>query len=187
MRAYFRTHPRAPLAVAAFLAFPLFFESLMASSLRFDKPTVTKTVSAAGKVTITYGQSAASTELRIWVAALVPSAVLVAVGVAAMLWRRLGIYVACATAIVLAVVITIPLETWAKGHTARFPPGFDLVVDSDPSNLLARGEWEENARDTAVSLSHWTIGAAIGIAVIAAALTLRERIFGGKAPHPSSD
>jgi len=186
MRGYLRRHGRTPLAVAAFLSFPLFFESLMASSLRFDTPSVERTVSA-GKITVTYGESAASTELRIWAAALVPALVLVAVGVVAMLWRRAGLYVACAAAVLFAYLVTIPLDPWAKGHAARFPPGFDLVPDSDPSNLLLRGEWEQNAKETAVSLSHWTIGAAIGIALIAAALTLRRRAFGGAAAETSRD
>ena len=103
MRRYFRTHGRVPVAFAGFLAFPLFFASLMASSLRFDEPTVKKAVDSAGKVTLTYGQTAPSTEAKIWVAALVPAAILLAVGVLSMLWRRAGVYVVCVSAAVLAV------------------------------------------------------------------------------------
>ena len=179
MRRYFRTHSRVPVAFAGFLAFPLFFASLMASSLRFDKPTVT------GKVTLTYHQTAPATEAKIWAAALVPAAILLAVGVLSMLWRRAGVYVVCVSAAVLAYLLTRPLETWAKGHAVRFPPGFDLVPDDDPSNLLLRGEWEHNARETAISLSHWTIVIAAAIVVIVGGLALRGRLARRHAAVPS--
>jgi hypothetical protein len=186
VRRYLRSHGRTPLAVAGFLSFPLFFAALMAVSLRLDEPIVKRAVDSAGKVTLTYGQSAASTEAKIWAAAIVPSAILVGVGLVAMLWRRVGIYVVCAAGAVLAYLVTVRLESWAKLHTKRFPPGFDLVPDNDPSNLLLRGEWETNARATAVSLSHWTIAIAAGITAIVGALALRRRLERGRAvaqPH----
>jgi Na+/H+ antiporter NhaC len=180
LRRYLRSHGRTSLAVAGFLAFPLFFESLMAFSLRLDEPTVRRAINSAGKLTVTYGQTAASTEASIWAAAVVPSAILLIVGVLAMLWRRVGVYVVCAAGTLLASLLTLRLDSWAKLHTKRFPPGFDLVADNDPSNLLLRGEWETNARATAVSLSHWTIAIAVGITVIIAALELRRRLERGR-------
>ena len=183
---YLRSHGRTSLAVAGFLAFPLFFESLMASSLRYDEPTVRRVVGAAGTVAVKYGQTATSTEVKIWAAAVVPSAVLLAVGLLAMLWRRAGVYVVCAAGAVLAYAVTLRLDSWVRLHTARFPPGFDLVPDNDPSNLLQRGEWEANARATAVSLSHWTIAIAVGISAIAGALAVRRHLGRDRAaaqPH----
>ena len=174
MRGYFRSHRRIPLAVAGFISFPLFLESLLASSLRLDEPTVSKAI-VGGKPTLVYGQTAPATEAKIWAAALVPALVLIGVGVLAMMWRRVGVYIVCLTGAGLAYLVSLPLERWAKGHTARFPGGFDLVPDNDPSNLLQRGEWEHNARVAAVTLSHWTIAIAAGIAVVAAVLELRRR------------
>lgn len=182
MRRYLRTHGRAPLAIAGFLAFPLFFASLMAASLRVDRPGVTTTTSAAGKTTVHYHQTAGSTELKIWALALVPVAILLSIGVLCMVWRRLGFHVVCLSAAVLAYLVTLPLESWVKGHSSRWPTGFDLVPDDDPSNLLLRGEWEHNARETVVSLAHWTIGLAAGIAAIAALLELKRRLGRRHAP-----
>ena len=185
MRRYLGTHGRAPLAVAGFLAFPLFFASLMASSLKFDRPSVTRLVSAAGKVTVKYGQTPSSVEAKIWVAALIPPAILLVIGLVAMLWHRTGIYIVCGASVLLAYLVTIRLDVWAKAHALRFPTGFDLVPDSDPSNLLLRGEWEGNARETAISLGHWTMGIAVGIAAITGTLALRRQLVRGRPAAPA--
>jgi len=51
-----------------------------------------------------------------------------------------------------------------------------VATDSNVSNLASRGEWEQNARDTVISLAHWTIGIAIGAVVIVAGLALLRRL-----------
>ena len=53
----------------------------------------------------------------------------------------------------------------------------DLIPDTNvQSSTLSRGEWEAQARDTVISLLHWTIGAAIAAAAITAAVALRRRL-----------
>ena len=68
------------------------------------------------------------------------------------------------------------LDRWTAHHTQRFPFGMDLIPDSNvQSSTLLRGEWEGQARETALSLTHWTIGAAAAAAAITAAVALRRR------------
>ena len=57
----------------------------------------------------------------------------------------------------------------------RYPQGIDFVRDSDPSNLSSRGEWEHAAQSTVTSITHWTLGLAIGAIVVAVLLELRRR------------
>ncbi len=184
MRRLFRDRNRAPLAVAALLSFPLFFAALMAASLDVEKPALSQTTTAAGKVVTHYHNAAAGTEAKIWGLALVVPAILLAIGLAAMFWRRGGTYVVAAAAVALAVVLPDRLDVWARRHTTRFPLGVDLVPDSDPSDLSSRGEWEHNARETAFSLAHWTIGLAVAAVAVATALALLRRRRGARPPLP---
>jgi hypothetical protein len=156
---------RAPLAVAGFLAVPLFFASLMASSLAFER--VHRQHGALAGTT-------SSVEGKIWAAALVPSLILVGVGVLATMWRH-GLFVACAAAVALALAVTSNLDEWARRHALRFPLGEDLIPANDPSNHLDRGQWEATAKQTALSLAHWTIALASVAALIAFMLEVRRR------------
>jgi hypothetical protein len=166
---------KAPLALAGLLSVTLYFAALMASSLAVDEPRVIRRL-RHGKVVLHYEQSSNATEAKIWLLALVPVGILLAVGVLAMLWRRGGIYVVSGAAIALSLLLPRDLDTWTARHTRRFPFGVDLIKDVSPSNLSSRGEWEQNARDTVISLTHWTIGIAIGAVVIAAGLALLRRL-----------
>ena len=166
---------KAPLALAGLLSVTLYFAALMASSLAVDEPRVIRRL-RHGKVVLHYEQSANATEAKIWLLALVPVGILLAVGVLAMLWRSGGIYVVSGAAIAISLLLPRDLDTWTARHTRRFPLGVDLINDADPSNLSSRGEWEQNARDTVISLTHWTIGIAIGAVVIAAGLALLRRL-----------
>lgn len=180
MRARFRRAPRAPLAIAGIMAVPLFFASLMASTLALEKPLKYEWRSA-GKLLTTYHQPTGTNEAKIWLFALLPALILVTVGVVATVIPR-GFYVSCAAAIVLALAVTHRLDEWAAHHSSRFPNGEDLIPRSNfASDKLARGEWEQKARETALSLSHWTIAIAIAAAVIGAALAARRRWFGRRA------
>ena len=76
----------------------------------------------------------------------------------------------------ISLLLPHRLDAWTGRHTRRFPLGVDLISDKSASSLAARGEWEQNARDTVISLAHWTIGIAIGAAVIVAALALLRRL-----------
>jgi hypothetical protein len=177
VRARFRRAPQAPLAIAGVLAVPLFFSSLMASTLALERPLKYEWRSA-GKLLTTYHQPTASNEAKIWLFALLPSLILLAVGVVARLVPY-GVYASCAAAIVLALGVTHRLDEWAAHHRARFPNGEDLIPRSNfASDKLAPGEWEQKAKETALSLSHWTIALAVAAAVIVVALALRRRWAG---------
>jgi hypothetical protein len=171
----FRRGSKAPLGLAGLLSITLFFAGLMASSLAIDRPRVVHRL-RHGKVVLHYEQSTNGTEAKIWLLALVPVGILLAVGILAMLWRRGGLYVVSGAAIAISLLLPHDLSTWTARHTRRFPLGVDLIKDSSPSNLASRGEWEQNARDTVISLAHWTIGIAIGAAVVVAGLTLLRRL-----------
>jgi hypothetical protein len=171
----FRRGSKAPLGLAGLLSITLFFADLMASSLAIDKPRVFHRL-RHGKVVLHYEQSSNATEAKIWLLALVPVAVLLLVGILAMLWRGGGLYVVPGAAIAISLLLPHDLGTWTARHTRRFPLGVDLIKDADPSNLASRGEWEQNAHDTVISLAHWTIGIAIAAAAIVAGLALLRRL-----------
>jgi hypothetical protein len=162
-----RRAPRAPLAVASILATPLFFVALMAFSLWLDEPTVD------GE---TLADPARSTVALIYLLAFGVSALVVLVGVLAMLLpSRVTVFVPPVAAICVTIVLLLPLDTWEAEHTARYPEGVDLVPRRDPSDLILRGEWEENARRTANQIGLWTIALAAAALAIAAALEARRR------------
>ncbi|TML60502.1 MAG: hypothetical protein E6G22_11055 [Actinobacteria bacterium] len=175
IRRLFRRGSKAPLGLAGLLSITLFFAGLMASSLAVDKPRVVQRL-RHGKLVLHYEQSSNATEAKIWLLALVPVGILLAVAVLAMLWRRGGLYVVSAAAIAMSLLLPRHLDAWTARHTRRFPIGVDLISDSSSSNLASRGEWEQNARDTVISLAHWTIGIAIAAAVIVVGLALLRRV-----------
>lgn len=166
---------RAPLGIAAFLAIPLFFCALMASTLAQEKPrTIQWQGCKSGICTIWHDPTTANVA-RIWLFALLPSLVLVVIGFAASR-IPLGFYVPCVAAIIEAMAVVHKTATWERHHTARYPVGVDLIPKSQSfSNLWDRGEWESDARDTALSLQHWTIGIALAAILVMALLLLRGR------------
>jgi hypothetical protein len=168
---------RAPLAIAAFLGIPLFFCSLMASTLAQERPRTFqfKSPKCHHICTIWHDPSGAN-EARIWLWALVPSLALVLIG-----WLmtrvRFGFYVSCITSIVLAMAVAHKTAIWAQHHAVRFPVGVDLIPPSNAiSDQWSRGEWEGMARQTALSLQHWTIGIALAAMVVSLGLALRDRL-----------
>lgn len=167
---------RAPLAIAAFIAIPLFFASLMASTLALEKPRVVQWTSG-GKLLTTWHDPSPSTEARIWLWALVPPLALIVVGWIAV---RLpyGFYVSCVAAIVMGMAVVHKVNIWTLHHTLRYPWGVDLIPKSNvASNRYDPGEWERMARATALSLSHWTIAIATISIVAAATAASRRRYF----------
>jgi hypothetical protein len=158
---------KGPLAVAAILATPLFFVSLMAFSLLLDEPTV----EANG----TLGDPSRGLVATIYLCAFAVSALIVGVGVVSLLSGRVGVYVPPVAAIGVTIALLLPLDTWEAEHTARYPNGVDLVPRRDPGDLILRGEWEENAKRTADQIGLWTIAIAVAAIVIAAALGVRRR------------
>ena len=163
---------KAPLSVAGILATPLFFVALMAFSLLVDKPSLH--VTKAGVEVL--GDPLRSTIGTIYLLSFGSSACVVAVGVAA-LWlpTRVGVVVSSLAAIALTIVLLLPLDTWEREHTARYPLGTDLLPQSDPTDLMLRGEWEENARRTAQEIGFWTIVMASVAIAITVALEVRRR------------
>ena len=99
-----RGRSRSPLAIASFIAIPLFFSSLMASTLALEKPRVIQWTSAGHLTNACDVDPSTATELRIWLWALVPPAVLIVTGWIA---TRLpyGFYVSCVAAIVIAMAV----------------------------------------------------------------------------------
>ncbi len=163
---------KAPLGIAAFIGIPLFFSSLMSASLAIERPRVVQWRDGA-ILRARYHDPAAGNELRIWLWALLPPLLLVAAGwIATRL--PLGFYVACVAAIVDAMAVVHKTKTWEAHHTARFPPGVDLIPTSSISNRYDAGEWEAQARQTALSLEHWTIGVALAAMLVAVLLTVRR-------------
>src|SRR5262249_2487135 len=154
-----RKAPKAPLAVAGILATPLFFVALMAMSLAVEKPTVTHIVEH-GKTVAKLGDPSGTTELAIWLLAIVAPAVLVLVGAWRMLIGRAGVITSALTAVAASVVLLIPLDTWASHHIGRYPDGIDLIPPSSTSDIYLRGEWEGTARKTAEQLGFTTIALA---------------------------
>jgi hypothetical protein len=134
-----------------------------------------------------FHSTTASLEAKIWLAALVPSALLIAIGIAAV-FIRFGTYVVCAAMLVISGVLPHKLDTWQKHHVARYPRGEDLIRDKWSTNLLDRGEWEQSARETIVSLQKWMIGLAILFALgFALADELRRRRGNREPPALSLD
>jgi hypothetical protein len=159
-----RSIRKGPLAVAGLLAAPLFFCALMATSLAIARPRIV-TWTHNGKLVSRYHAPAASVEARIWLWALVPLALILAVGLVASLWR-FGGFVSCAAGIVLAFAVTRRVNEWAAHHTQRWPRGIDNIPDTWSSDQVPRGAWEKNAAQTAFSLSHWTIGLALAVVLV---------------------
>lgn len=168
---------RAPLAIAAFLAIPLFFSSLMSSTLAQEKPNLIVWKGCASGLCKAWHDPTTANVARIWLWALVPSLVLVLIGWAAMR-VRFGFYVPCAAAIALAVAVVHKTKTWAAHHADRFPRGVDNIAITDNSNVYDPGQWEAMARDTALSLQHWTIAIAAVAAAVTAGLWAKQRFFG---------
>ena len=175
MRRLFRRGSKGPLGLAGLLSITLYFAALMASSLAVDEPRVFHRL-RHGKVRLHYEQSSNATEAKIWLLALIPAGILLAVAILATLWRRGGLYVVSGASIAISLLLPHRLDAWTARHTQRFPLGVDLIPDKDPSSLAAQGEWEQNARDTVISLTHWTIGIAIGAVVIVLGLALLRRL-----------
>ncbi|HET8892956.1 MAG TPA: hypothetical protein VFM96_02510 [Gaiellaceae bacterium] len=166
MKVWRTLETRAPLAVAALIAVPLYFAALMASSLALDRPHV------IGKH---QGPSTTSTELKVYLAALIVPGIVLLAGIAGLALKRHGVYLAAVAGIVCCLLLPGISNGWLARHERRFPLGMDFLKDSDPSNLSSRGEWEHIAQSTVTSITHWTLGLAIGAIVVGALLEVRRR------------
>jgi hypothetical protein len=173
---------RTPLAVSCILAAPLFFLSLMLASLALDRPRIVAW-ERHGQLIQHFHHTETGLEVKIWLVALVPSALLVAIGIAAV-FIRYGTYLVCLAMLVISAFLPHRLDTWQRHHTVRFPPGEDLIRDAWSNNLLDRGEWEQGARETIVSLREWMIGLAILFAIGFALADVLERRRANRAAPP---
>jgi hypothetical protein len=178
-----KTQGRGPFAIAGFVAIPLFFSALMASTLAQEKPYVIQWKGCKNGICTTWHEPTSATEARVWLWALVPPLALVLVG---WICTRVpyGWYVACTVAIVEAMAVVHKVGTWEAHHVSRFPWGVDLIPGTNfQSNQYDPGEWEKNARDTAISLQHWTIVLAAAAIVVSAGLASKRRWF-ARAGYP---
>jgi hypothetical protein len=169
---------RTPLSVAWILATALYFLSLMLASLAIDRPRVVAWTHH-GHLVVHYHPTAASQEAKIWLVALIPSAIVVGIGVGAVFIRR-GVYLVCASMFIISAVLPHRLDTWVRHHTLRYPQGQDLHPDAWATNLLDRGEWEQSARETVLSLRNWMMGLAVLFAAgfaLASNITVAVRSF----------
>jgi hypothetical protein len=174
---------RGPLAIAAFIAIPLFFSSLMAATLALEKPRVFQWRSG-GKLLTTFHDPTTGNVTSIWLWAMLPPLVLVVVGLVATR-LPLGFYIPCVAAIVVAMAVVHKAATWERHHTARYPNGVDLIPASNvSSNKYDPGQWEHQAWQTAVSLQHWTIGLALASTAVMGGLYIRRRFFSRKPVGP---
>ena len=164
---------KAPLALAGFLAVPLFFSTIMCVSLAIDKPRRIEWQRGGHVIRVDH-PTATGLETKIWLLSLVPPLLLVLAGLAASTWRR-GLYPVAVVAIVIPLATTHRLDRWTAHHAARYPVGVDLIAPTSPSDSLLQGEWEQNAKQTALQLAHWTMALAGAGAAIAALLELRRR------------
>jgi hypothetical protein len=170
-----RAESRAPLAIAAFLGIPLFFCSLMASTLAQERPHTVQWKGGHTGIFTTWHDPTTANETRIWLWATVPSLVLLAIGSLACR-LPLGFYIPCVSSILIAMAVVHKTATWERHHTARFPWGVDLIPATQPqSNHWDPGQWEAEARQTALSLQHWTIGIALAAMAVMAFLWARKR------------
>ena len=177
-----RGRSRTPLAIASFIAIPLFFSSLMASTLALEKPHKFEWM-RAGKLLTTWHDPTQSNVAAIWLWALVPPLVLIVIGLVATR-LPLGFYIPCVAAIVIAVAVVHKTAVWERHHTARYPVGVDLIPPANAaSDKFDRGQWEHMARETAVSLQHWTIGVALASVLVMAGLYAKRRFFTRKPAH----
>lgn len=165
---------KAPLALAAFLATPIFFASLMAVTLAIEKAKAYEWM-RHGRLMRVFHAPPASNEWRIWALSFVPPLLLVAVGFFASYLRRAGIYVVCAAATLDGLALFIRLGRWEAHHTSRFPFGEDLYPDTSQSSLTNRGQWEAEAVHTVHSLVGYTIGLAVAAVLIAVWMEWRRR------------
>jgi hypothetical protein len=171
-----KSRGRGPWAIATFIGIPLFFSSLMASTLAQERPRVVQW-KGCRHICTTWHEPSSATEARIWLWAVVPALVLCGIGY---LCTRIpfGWYVACAAGLVEAMAVVHRVDTWTAHHIARFPWGVDLIPSTNAaSNQYDPGEWEKIARETALSLEHWTIGLALACIVAMAAVEIRRRYF----------
>jgi hypothetical protein len=163
---------KAPLAVAGILALPLFFVGLMAFSLRVDKPSQHLTK----KGTVALGDPTKGTVGTIYLLAFAVAMAVVLVGVLAMLLRsRLAVIVPAVAGILAAVLLILPLSTWAAGHTERYPLGADNIPRSSPADQFLRGEWEQSAKTTAEQIGSVVIVIGLAAILLTVALDVRRR------------
>jgi hypothetical protein len=165
---------KAPLALAGFLAIPLFFAALMATSLAIEKPRVVEWSRPHGRIARIYHDAAGSLEVKIWLLALVVALLLVAVGWLAS-FVPYGVYVTCVVAVAEALALTVRLGRWERHHTSRFPQGEDLLSDDRPGSLVNRGQWEHEAARTVHSLVNYTVALALIATAIVVVLAVRRQ------------
>jgi len=177
---------KAPLALAGFLALPVFFASLMAVSLAIERPKVFQWRDGTHLIT-RYHDPTPSNEAKIWLLTFIAPLLLVLVGVAASHLRRGGLYVVCVAAVVDAFALTIRLSRWETHHTARYPFGEDNFPDSSPSSLINRGQWEHEAGYTVHSLFGYTVGLSIAAVLIAVLVEVRRRRHPAGSPPTTAE
>jgi hypothetical protein len=185
VKRYARSRGKAPLVVAALIATPLYFLSLMAVTLATEHAEIVaqwRTGQTRKLITI-YAQPSGWGEAKLWLWALVPTAILLLVGLVA---TRIpfGVVVSSLAGIAGILLIKSRVDTWAEHHADRFPYGVDLIPDANPSSTLIVAEWEATTVGAIDSMSRWLIGLAIGAIVVFVLVEWRRRHGRRDAPQP---
>ena len=182
---------RAPLAIASFIAIPLFFSSLMASALAVEKPR-TSSGGAADTPQRRTARRVPDDDLPRPDLGHRSAGLALGAGACRPADRRgldcdptaVRLLLACLAAIVDAMAVVHKTATWEQHHTQRFPNGVDLIAANNPaSNQFDPGQWERMARDTSLSLEHWTIALALISLLVVLGLAVKRRYF-GRRPAP---
>jgi hypothetical protein len=85
----------------------------------------------------------------------------------------------------MTVALLVPLKTWEREHTARYPNGVDLIPRSAGSqDIYLPGEWEAAARRTADEIGIATIVLAGVAIVLTVYFDVRRRRGDRRAPVP---
>ena len=169
---------KAPLALAAFLALPLFFASLMATSLAIEKPHAYEWM-RGGKLIRTFHDPTSSNEAKIWLLSFAAPLLLVAIGWGASYLRVRHLRQLRRRDRRGARADHRGSARGKRHHTARFPFGEDNYPDSSTSSLVDRGQWEHQAADTVHSLVGYTVGLALAASLIAVLLAFRRHAPAG--------
>ena len=86
-----------------------------------------------------------------------------------------GVFVPSVTAIGVTIALLLPLDTLGGGAHGALPERRRPRPPRSPSDLILRGEWEENAHRTADQIGLWTIALAVAAIAIATAIDIRRR------------
>ena len=137
VRSLLRVGTKAPLAVAGLIGVPVYFAALLASSLALDRPKIVGPHQLPGT---------GATEAKVWAAALIAPAIVLAAGTVGLVLRRHGVYLAAGAGIIVCLVLPGLSHGWIGRHERRFTHGVDFIPDRAPRTSRAAGSGSTRPR-----------------------------------------